>query len=147
MVRTPGPAVGTVLEDPRRGLLMLWRHRFITDTWGWEIPAGRVDEGETPAAAAAREALEETGWRPGPMRLALQCHPANGLMDQVYHIFHAQGGEYVGPPTDAYESEKVEWIPVSDLRGIIQSGEMKDGLSLVAVLHRLALPPGDHKSG
>ena len=46
---------------------MLWRHRFITDSWGWEIPAGGVDAGETPEDAAAREVLEETGrieWLP-----------------------------------------------------------------------------------
>ncbi len=49
---------------PARGVLLLWRHRFITDTWGWEIPAGGIDPGETPPDAAARETLEETGWEP-----------------------------------------------------------------------------------
>ena len=48
--------------DPARGVLALWRHRFITDTWGWEIPAGRLEAGETAEQAARRETLEETGW-------------------------------------------------------------------------------------
>jgi 8-oxo-dGTP pyrophosphatase MutT (NUDIX family) len=65
-VRFPNHAAGTVVRDPDRGVLLLYRHRFITDTWGWEIPAGRIDPGETPAQAAAREAYEETGWEPGP---------------------------------------------------------------------------------
>ena len=45
-------------------MLLLWRHRFITDTWGWEIPAGRVEAGEALEDAARREAIEETGWAP-----------------------------------------------------------------------------------
>ena len=55
VVRMPNQASGTVVHDPDRGVLLLWRHRFITDTWGWEIPAGRIDDGETPEEAAARE--------------------------------------------------------------------------------------------
>jgi len=46
-------------------VLLLWRHRFITVTWGWEIPVGRAEPGGSPAQAAAREVEEETGWRPG----------------------------------------------------------------------------------
>jgi ADP-ribose pyrophosphatase YjhB (NUDIX family) len=62
VVRMPAAASGTVVHDPARGVLLLWRHRFTTDTWGWEVPAGRIDDGETPEQAAARETLEETGW-------------------------------------------------------------------------------------
>ena len=40
VVRVPRQAAGCVVHDPDRGVLLLWRHRFITDTWGWEIPAG-----------------------------------------------------------------------------------------------------------
>jgi 8-oxo-dGTP pyrophosphatase MutT (NUDIX family) len=57
VVRVPRPAAGAVVHDPDRGVLLLWRHRFITDSWGYEIPAGGVDEGETPAQAATRELL------------------------------------------------------------------------------------------
>jgi 8-oxo-dGTP pyrophosphatase MutT (NUDIX family) len=141
VVRVPGHATGTIVEDPDRGVLLLWRHRFITDTWGWEIPAGRVDRGELPEEAAAREVLEETGWQPGPLTFAFRFHPSNGLMDQVFHIFHAAGARYEGEPVDAFESERVEWVGLDDLRDIAASGQMRDGLSLTAVLHRLAFPP------
>ena len=78
VVRAGADASGTVVADPDRGVLLLWRHRFITDTWGWEVPAGRVDAGETPADAAARETLEETGWRAGPLTFLCTYHPNNG---------------------------------------------------------------------
>jgi 8-oxo-dGTP pyrophosphatase MutT (NUDIX family) len=74
VVRMPAQAAGVVVMDDDRGVLLLWRHRFITDSWGWEVPAGRIDAGETPLAAGGRETLEETGWEPGPMRPLASYH-------------------------------------------------------------------------
>jgi 8-oxo-dGTP pyrophosphatase MutT (NUDIX family) len=45
--------------------LLIWRHRFITGTWGWEVPTGEVEDGESPAEAAAREFTEEPAGGPG----------------------------------------------------------------------------------
>jgi 8-oxo-dGTP pyrophosphatase MutT (NUDIX family) len=126
------------VHDARRGVLLLWRHRFITDTWGWEIPAGRIDPGETPEQAASREVLEETGWRPGPLRPLFAYQPTNGLSDQRFHIFLAKGATYIGAPTDPGEAERIEWVPVAELRRIAREGEMPDGLSLTAVLYAIA---------
>jgi 8-oxo-dGTP pyrophosphatase MutT (NUDIX family) len=138
VVRMPNQASGTVVHDPDRGVLLLWRHRFITDTWGWEIPAGRIDDGETPEEAAAREVLEETGWRPGPLRELAAYQPTNGLSDQRFHLFVADGATYVGEPTDPGEAERIEWVPVEDVRRIARDGEMPDGLSLTAILYAIA---------
>jgi 8-oxo-dGTP pyrophosphatase MutT (NUDIX family) len=138
VVRMPNKAAGTVVFDPARGVVLLWRHRFITDSWGWEIPAGRIDPGESADAAARREALEETGWEPGPVRPVTSFHPTNGLSDQVFNIFIADGAKYIGEPSDPSESERIEWVPVAELRRIVQAGEMTDGLSLTGVLYALA---------
>src|SRR4051794_21019855 len=89
--RAPRSASGTVVHDPDRGVLLLWRHRFTTDTYGWEVPAGRVDEGETPERAAARETLEETGWCAGPLRRLTTYFPNNGQSDLAFHLFVADG--------------------------------------------------------
>ncbi len=134
VVRMPAAAAGTVVHDPDRGVLLLWRHRFTTDTWGWEVPAGRIDEGETPAETAARETLEETGWRPGPVRHLTTYFPHNGTSDATFHLFAADGADHVGPPSDPSESERVEWVPVEVLRDEIRAGRVGDGLSLTALL-------------
>ncbi|WP_313047547.1 NUDIX domain-containing protein [Nonomuraea jabiensis] len=42
----------------------MWRHRFVFDRWGWELPGGLVEAGEDPMVTAAREVEEETGYRP-----------------------------------------------------------------------------------
>jgi 8-oxo-dGTP pyrophosphatase MutT (NUDIX family) len=137
-VRLPRKAAGAVVHDAERGVLLLWRHRFITDTWGWEIPAGRIEDGETPEQAAAREALEETGWRPGPLRPLLGYHPSNGLTDQRFHVFLADGATHVGDPVDAHEAERVEWVPVAALRAQMQAGRVGDGMSVTALSYALA---------
>jgi 8-oxo-dGTP pyrophosphatase MutT (NUDIX family) len=138
VIRFPNHAAGTVVRDPDRGVLLLWRHRFITDTWGWEIPAGRIDPGETPAQAAARETLEETGWEPGPLRPLFRYQPTNGVSDQSFHIFIADAATHRGDPTDHGEAERVEWVSVADVRGLVQGGQMLDGLSLTSILYALA---------
>lgn len=138
VVRLPRPAVGTVVHDPAYGILLLYRHRFITDTWGWEVPAGGVDDGESLRDAAAREVLEETGWRPGPVRAIGRYHPSNGLSDQAFHVFAAEGAEHVGEPSDPSESERVEWVPVDDVRELVRTGQVLDGLSLTSLLLWLA---------
>ncbi len=138
VVRFPNHAAGTIVHDPDRGVLLLWRHRFITDTWGWEIPAGRIDPGETPAQGAARETLEETGWEPGPLRPLFRYQPTNGVSDQSFHIFVADGATHRGDPTDAAEAERVEWVRVADVRALVRAGQMLDGLSLTSICYALA---------
>ena len=148
VVRMPGPAAGCIVTRPADHndgqqqadaagddeVLLLYRHRFITDSWGWELPAGGVDAGESPAEAAARETLEETGWRltgdPAPI---IRFYPSNGLSDQAFHIFRAVGAEEVGPPSDPTEASRVEWRTVRDVRALIANGEITDGLSLTGL--------------
>lgn len=134
VLRMPAPAAGVVIHDDQLGVLLLWRHRFTTDTWGWEVPAGRVDPGESPEEAGAREAFEETGWRPGPLRHLVTYHPHNGSSDATFHLFAASGATHVGEPTDQSESERVEWLAVAKVRDEIAGGRMLDGLSLTALL-------------
>ncbi|MGN8246348.1 NUDIX hydrolase [Cellulomonas soli] len=137
VVRVPRGASGAVVHDPDRGLLLMWRHRFITDTWGWEIPAGRIDPGETPAQAAAREGLEETGWQPGPLRHLLTYHPSNGSIDQTFHVYVADGATYVGEPSDPSEADRIEWVPLDQVRRLVLDGALGDGMSLTGVLRFL----------
>jgi 8-oxo-dGTP pyrophosphatase MutT (NUDIX family) len=96
LLRVPRPAAAVVVADPERGALLLWRHRFITDRWGWEVPAGAVEPGETPLEAGTRETLEETGWRPGPVRQLLAYNPTPGGTDHTVYVLAAAGAEHVG---------------------------------------------------
>jgi 8-oxo-dGTP pyrophosphatase MutT (NUDIX family) len=132
VVRLPHPAVGVVVRDPEHGVLLLRRHRFITDTWGWEIPAGRVDPGERLEQAGVRESIEETGWRPLELDFLGFGHPTNGLVDQRFNYFLSARAERVGE-FDRTETESIAWVEPDDLRTMIELGEILDGLSLTAL--------------
>ncbi|MCP9947303.1 NUDIX hydrolase [Actinomadura madurae] len=133
------PGAGAVVVDDQRRVLLEWRHRFITDAWGYEIPIGGIREGEDPAAAAAREVEEETGWRPGPMRPFTVVHPTPGISDSRHHIFWADGATQVGPPAEDWEAERVEWVPLPDIRGLVEAGEVVSGTSMAALLLAAAM--------
>ena len=138
VVRTRAAAGVVVVDEGRANVLLLWRHRFVTDTWGWEVPAGRVEDDESVVESAAREVLEETGWRPGPLTPLGSYFPNNGVADTAFHLFLAAGAEHVGDPTDWSESERVEWVPVDDVRAAIAGGRVGDGMSLTGLCWALA---------
>ncbi|MFJ4920629.1 NUDIX hydrolase [Streptomyces sp. NPDC088725] len=136
VVRLRHLAVATVVNR-RQEVLMMWRHRFITDSWAWELPMGLVEEGETPEETAAREVLEETGWRPGPIKPLIYAEPANGITDSQHHVFRADGATYAGPPTEKNESDRIEWIPLAKVRAMIDRREIVSSGSLVGLLYLL----------
>jgi 8-oxo-dGTP pyrophosphatase MutT (NUDIX family) len=112
--------------------LLLRRHRFITDTWGWEIPAGRVDPGESREDAGVRETVEETGWRPLDLEYLGFTHPTNGLMEQRFEYFIASRAERVGD-FDVTETESIAWFAPDDVRTLVEQAEIPDGLSASAL--------------
>ena len=138
VLRMPAEASDVVVDDPDRGVLLLWRHRFITDTWGWEVPAGRVDAGETAMEAGARETLEETGWRPGPLTALTRYFPHNGTSDTTFNLFLATSAAHVGDPADSDEAERIDWLSWDEIRSEIGAGRVRDGMSLTGLLYRLA---------
>lgn len=129
---------GAVVTDAGR-VLLIWRHRFITDTWTWEIPLGGVENGEDVREAAAREVEEETGWRPGPLRPLIYTQPSPGIMTSEHHVFRADSATYVGTPEkEKIESQRVEWVPIAELKRLIDQGDIVTGTSLVALLYLLS---------
>src|SRR3954454_4560331 len=138
VVRAGHDAAGVVVHDPTRGVLLLWRHRFIIDRWGWEIPAGRIDEGESPSETARREALEETGWRvTGDLVPLCELAPMSGVADTRFHVFYARGAEHDGDPSDINEASRIEWVPVDKVVDLLRTGEIDDSMAKVGLLHAL----------
>jgi 8-oxo-dGTP pyrophosphatase MutT (NUDIX family) len=131
------PVVLTACVNADHEVLMLYRHRFIPDTWGWELPSGVVDPGEALEPAAAREALEETGWRPGPLKHLLTLEPSAGFSDAVHHAYLADGAQYDGDPEDDFESDQIAWIPLAEVPAMISRGEIR-AANTIAVLLLLA---------
>jgi 8-oxo-dGTP pyrophosphatase MutT (NUDIX family) len=136
--RSAASCVVTRTEAGREEVLLIWRHRFAIDKWVWEIPSGLIEDGEDPADAARREVEEETGWRVSDVTPLLSFHPVGGMLRTQYRLFRAVGAEYIGEPTEENEAEKVAWIPLDEVFGLIDAGQIATSSSLVGLLRVLA---------
>jgi 8-oxo-dGTP pyrophosphatase MutT (NUDIX family) len=135
----PRASVSAVVTDDAERVLLMWRHRFITETWGWEIPAGWAEPGEDLAVAIRREIEEETGYRPGTVRPMTAYNALSGISDMQFTAFLATDAEHMGPPADHGESSRVEWVPLASVPELAAQGKIQDGPSLTALTYYLAV--------
>jgi len=133
VLRVPAAAMVVVLDDADR-VLMMWRHRFVIDRWVWELPGGYLDSDEDPAACAAREVEEETGWRPRSMEPLLAFQPMVGTINQPNIVYLARGADHTGAPPDMNEAEEIAWIPLNQLQQRINVGEIVGAGSVTGTL-------------
>ncbi|HEX7662359.1 MAG TPA: NUDIX hydrolase [Pseudonocardiaceae bacterium] len=131
-------AVALVVND-RDEVLMLWRYRFATEQWGYELLGGIIDGNDSAAETAARECEEESGWRPvGEPEPLVSFEPLPGMVTAPVEVFLWRGAEKVGEPTDAEEAGRIEWVPLSRVVELAQRRELLGAGTLVALLYFLA---------
>ncbi|MBB4968008.1 NUDIX hydrolase [Saccharothrix violaceirubra] len=128
-----------LLINENEEVLTLWRYRFAVDQWGYELIGGLVEEGEDPAETAAREAVEETGWRPvGEPEHLGTFQPLPGIVDAPVNAYIWRHADKVGEPTDGEEAARIEWIPVDRILELVMRGEVLGSGAIVPVLFYLA---------
>src|SRR5260221_3461480 len=90
VITHPGSVVVLpVLRDGR--ILMIRQYRHAARQYLWELVAGRIDAGESPRKAAARELIEETGYRARKFRIFLDVFPTPGFLEERMFILLAEG--------------------------------------------------------
>ena len=127
-----------VLVDERDRVLLLWRHRFVVDRWGWELPGGLIDEGEEPEDTVVRELEEETGYHAGRIQRLVEFQPMVGTVDAEHVVFVGHDPEKVTEPAEIGESDRIEWIALSGIRELIRSGQIWNAGTLIGLLGYLA---------
>ena len=100
-----------------------------------EVPAGKIDPGDTPETCAARELEEEAGQRAGRIEKLGWIFTTPGFTDEVIHLFAAFELETV--PTRHEDDEVIEVVPtpIGEALELIWSGELRDAKSVVALIH------------
>ncbi len=125
-------AVIPILDDGRILLVKQFRYSIQEETL--EIPAGKIDEGETAEECAYREMVEETGYEPNNLDFLLTYVPAIGYSDEKLHFFKSTSLTQI--PDYEYPSDEISRLEILSLAEInekILAGEIKDGKTIVAM--------------
>ncbi len=132
-------AIALIVDDQDRAL-MLWRYRFVTEQWGYELLGGIVDAEEEAASTAAREAAEESGWRPvGEPERLVSFEPLPGQVTAPIDVYLWRKAEQLGEPTDTEEIGRVEWVPLSRVPELASRQQLLGSGTLVALLYYVAV--------
>lgn len=134
VISHPGSVVVLpVLPDGR--ILLIRQYRHATRQFLWELVAGRMDPGETPRAAAARELIEETGYRAKRFKIFLDIFPTPGFLEERMHILLAEGlTPGIAAPED---DEKIisRAYTLLQLKQMIHHGRLRDAKSIAGILY------------
>lgn len=132
-VRHPGAVVVVpVLDDGR--VVLIRNHRVSVGERLWECCAGTMEPPEPPEACAARELIEETGYRAATLTPLGWFYTTPGLTDERMHAFVARGLSHAGQDLEDDESIEVHALPAARALQMIESGELRDAKSMVALL-------------
>lgn len=115
-------------------VLLVRQYRLLLNDLSWEIPGGRVDEGESPHDAAVRECLEETGARCRQARPLIFYQAGLDISSCPTHIFVCEDVTPGQPVTDVREVVACEWVPLARCREMVARGELVDCLTVMALL-------------
>jgi ADP-ribose pyrophosphatase len=128
----PGAAAAIPLLPGGR-VLMVKQYRAAAGRETLEIPAGKLEPGETPEESIRRELVEETGYRAGKLRHLRSYYPSLGISEEIIHVFLA---EDLAPAGDALGGEtglEPVILPLAEVREKIETGEILDSKTIIAV--------------
>ena len=136
IVRHPGSVVILALEQTHSGcrLLLERQYRHAAKGFLWELPAGRIDPGESELAAAKRELLEETGYTASSWRRILKYYASPGFMDETMAIYLAAGLKPGRAQPEDDELIRKRLVPLEDAARMVQNGTVRDGKTIAAIL-------------
>jgi ADP-ribose pyrophosphatase len=133
VVTHPGSVVVLpVLADGKIVLVRQYRH--ATGQYLWELVAGRMEAGEDPKAGAARELLEETGYRGKKFSVFLDVFPTPGFLEERMYLLLAEGLTAGEAQPEEDEKLTVATYTKNQLEEMIRSGKMRDAKSIAGLL-------------
>ena len=131
IIEHPGGACVVYVEDGK--VLLVRQYRYAYGESLYEIPAGKLEKGEDPLLAAARELEEETGVRSQDFDLLYVCYPTPGYTNEKIYIYRANGGEKVAVHLDEDEFLEAEYIPEERVAEMLKNGEIRDAKTIIAL--------------
>ena len=145
IVHHSGSVVILAIDESRKEpqILLERQYRHAAQQFLWELPAGRMDKGERPLAAAKRELLEETGYTARNWKPILRFYASPGFVAETMTIFLARNLRPGEAQPEEDEVIQVRFVPLSQAVIMVTSGRILDAKTISGVLwlaHRESLP-------
>lgn len=121
-----------VFDDGRVALVRQYRHPTGGDLL--EIPAGKLEAGETPLECAAREVEQEIGWRAGRIEKLCEFYTTPGFCEEKLYVYLATELQPSTQQLDEDEFVEVVYLPLSEAVQMALRGEIEDSKTLIALL-------------
>lgn len=129
--RCEASAVLAICENGR--WILEKQYRYPYDEILWEIPAGKMDAGETPLHTAIRELEEETGYHSDEMHYLGKMYPTCGYSDEVIHLFVAQNLKKAVQHLDENEALELYYFTPEEVYNMLKEGKIVDGKTICAI--------------
>jgi len=138
VVRHSGSVVVLALDEDESAsgprVLLERQYRHAAKGFMWELPAGRVDEGEPELAAAKRELLEETGYTASRWKKILHFYVSPGFLDETMSIYLARGLRAGIAQPEADEKIAIRFFPLSRIERMARRGIIRDAKTIAGIL-------------
>jgi len=136
IVHHPGSVVILAMDESRgqTHVLLERQYRHAAQRFLWELPAGRVDDGESELAGAKRELLEETGYRAARWRRILKFYASPGFLEETMALYLARDLKAGKAQPEDDELIRRRWVPLSSALLLVLRGTIRDGKTISAVL-------------
>ncbi|MCS7099475.1 MAG: NUDIX hydrolase [Sulfolobales archaeon] len=115
-------------------VILIRQFRAPVSAWVLEIPAGRVDPGESPEEAARRELVEEVGYYPRKLAKLGSVYMSPGYSDEVLHVYLAEELEYVGSSPEPGELIEVVRVKLAEAVSAVLGAGVADAKTLLSLL-------------
>ena len=134
VVRHAGSAVMMAVDKKDR-VVLVRQYRLPAGKFLWELPAGKVDPGETPAQAAKRELIEETGLRAKKWKKLTSFYPSPGLVEEKMTIYLAK--DLTQGEARPMDDERIEtrWFTKKELGELIRKNKIQDSKTMIGFLY------------
>ena len=133
IIEHSGGAAVLCVREGKVALVRQFRYAYGEELY--EIPAGKLEVGEDPALAAARELSEETGLIAEKLTHLFTLYPTPGYTNEKIYIYRAENVREGERHLDEGEFLNLEFIPLERAYSMVESGEIRDAKTVVALLH------------
>jgi ADP-ribose pyrophosphatase len=116
-------------------VVLVGQYRYVASGFYWEIPTGGMKPGESEPAAVQRELAEEAGYEADRLVKLCAYHTSKSVVDETANIYLAEGLRPVARRGDPTEFIEVRAFPFDEVVRMVDRDEIKDSMTIVAVLH------------